>query len=98
MVERSMSEAELRYVEAVGEDCRRILGPGMSLVDLEIEEGPSSTTMTVTYRLDGWEGWSAAAGESVVEAHAALREALVVDRIKLGFSVATDPRTLDPAG
>jgi hypothetical protein len=54
--------------------------------------------MTVTYRLDGWEGVSSATSESVVGAHAALREALVIDRLRLGFSAATDPRALDPAG
>ena len=98
MAERSMSEAEQRYVEAVADDCRRILGPGMELLDLAIDEGPLAASMAVTYRLDGWEGVSSASGESVVAAHAALREALVVDRIKLGFSVATDPRNLDRTG
>lgn len=98
MSERSVSEAEQRYVEAVADDCRRILGPGMELLDVEIEDGGPSTRMSVTYRLDGWGGTSSASGESVVDAHAALREALVVDRIKLGFAIATDPRTLDPAG
>jgi hypothetical protein len=98
VAERSMSEAEQRYVEAVAEDCRRILGPGMELVDLEIEEASRTTRMTVTYRLDGWEGVSSATSESVVGAHAALREALVIDRLRLGFSAATDPRALDPAG
>ena len=98
MSDRPMSEAEQRYVEAVAEDCRRILGPGMELLDLEIEEGFLETRMTVTDRLHGWDGVSSASGESVVGAHAGLREALVVDRIKLGFSVATDPRTLDRTG
>jgi hypothetical protein len=51
--------------------------------------------MSVLYRLDGWEGASSVTGETVIEAHAALREALVVDRIRLGFAVATDPRTFD---
>jgi hypothetical protein len=94
VAQRSMSEAEQRYVEAVADDCRRILGPGVELVDLEIKEGAGRTTMTVTYRLDGWEGVSSAGDDSLVGAHAALREALVVDRLKLGFAIATDPRAL----
>ena len=87
-----MSDAEMRYREAVADDCRTILGPGMDLLDLEILDGRERTTMTVTYRLDGRQGTSSASGDSVLGAHAALREALVIDRIRLGFSVATDPR------
>ena len=95
---RPMSDAEQRYVEAVSEDCRRILGTGVELVDLEIDEAPSSTRLVITYRLDGWEGRTEATGPTVIEAHTAAREALIVDRVKLGFSALTDPRTLDPTG
>jgi hypothetical protein len=94
MDERQVTEAQARYLEAMAEDCHRILGPGMDLVDLAIDDDASGTTVTVTYRLDGWQGETVVRGETVVEAHAALREALVVDRLKLGFSVSTDPRTL----
>ncbi len=90
---RRMSDAEQRYVEAVSEDCRQILGEGVRLLDLEIDEAPSSTRMVITYLLDGWEGRTEAAGETVIEAHAAVREGLVVDRLKLGFTAVTDLRT-----
>ena len=89
---RPITEAESRYLEALAEDCRRILGGGVELLDLSVHDDGSPATISATYRLDRWEGETAVSGETVIEAHAALREALVLDRLKLGFSVTTDPR------
>ena len=95
MTDRALTDAESRYLEAIAEDCRRILGDGVELTDLTIDDRGSPATIRATYRLDGWDGETVVSGETVVEAHAVLREALVLDRLKLGFSVTTDPRRSD---
>jgi len=94
MTDRSMSEAELRYLDAVAADCSAILGAGMDVVDLVLDDQASPVSLTFRYRLDGYEGETIAHGETAVDAHAVLREALVLDRIRLGFAVMTDPRQL----
>ena len=94
MTDHALTEAESQYLEAIAADCRLILGGGVELLDLTIDDRATPATIGATYRLDGWEGETAVSGETVIEAHAALREALVLDRLKLGFSVTTDPRRL----
>ena len=91
---RTLSDAEVGYLEAIADDCRLILGRDMELLDLRIEDpAERDATVTVRYRLDAWEGETSVTGETVVEAHGALRAALVADRLRLGFAALTDPRT-----
>lgn len=92
MAERSLSDAEHRYLDAVAIDCHSILGAGMDVVDLTLDDEASPVSLTLRYRLDGYEGETVVHGETAVDAHAAMREALVADRIRLGFAVMTDPR------
>jgi hypothetical protein len=94
MADRPLSDAERRYLDAVATDRHRILGAGMDVVDLVLDDQGSPVSLTFRYRLDGYEGETIAHGETAVDAHAVLREALVLDRIRLGFAVMTDPRHL----
>ena len=94
MADRSLSDAERRYLDAVAADCHLILGAGMDVVDLVLDDQTSPVSLTLRYRLDGYEGETIVQGETAIDAHAALRDALVLDRIRLGFAVMTDPRQL----
>lgn len=92
---RTLSDAEAGYLEAIAEDCRQILGRDIEILDLRIDDPRDrDATVTIRYRLDGWEGETGATGTTVIDAHAALRAALVADRLRLGFSALTDPRVL----
>ena len=92
---RTLSDAEAGYLAAVADDCRQILGPDMELLDLRIDEpAERDATVTIRYRLDSWEGETTTTGATVIEAHGALRAALVADRLRLGFAALTDPRVL----
>jgi hypothetical protein len=80
------TDAEARYLDAVTDDVRRILGGGVEVLDVQRLEGEDSR-LTVRYRLDGRTAETVATGTTVVEAHAHLREQLVIDRVRLGFAI-----------
>ena len=79
----SASAAERRYFERVAEDCEGLLGPEIELRSLEIEDN-AGVVLRLKYAL-GMADWTTEGrGETVIEAHAALREKLVIDRIRIG--------------
>ena len=79
----SASAAERRYLERVAEDCEGILGPGIEVRDLEID-ADQGVVLKLKYRLGKADWTSEGRGETVIEAHAALRDKLVLDRIRIG--------------
>jgi hypothetical protein len=79
----SASPAEQRYFERVAEDCERLLGPEIEMRTLELDTD-GDVVLRLTYRLGKADWTSEGHGETVIEAHAALREQLVVDRIGIG--------------
>lgn len=79
----SGSAAERRYFERVAEDCEGLLGPGIELHSLELDDR-SGVLLRLRYRLGKADWTTEARGETVIEAHAALREKLVTDRIRIG--------------
>lgn len=79
------SEADDRYLAEIGEDCEELLGPGIELLGLEREETNDSVRLVARYRFAGRVAQSAASGDTVIAAHAALRERLVYDRVRLGL-------------
>jgi hypothetical protein len=79
----SASAAERRYFERVAEDCGELLGPEIVVNALELDMR-SDVILRLRYRL-GLADWvTEGHGETVIEAHAALREQLVIDRIRIG--------------
>ena len=88
----TVTEAEDRYLTEVGHDCEAVLGRGIELLELESEQLDGAVRLVTRYRLDdrAWE--SDATGENVIAAHAALRERLLIDRIRLGFTEFVDRR------
>lgn len=78
------SNAEQHYFQRVAEDCMQLLGPGIELRGLEVD-GNGDVVLRLSYRLGVADWTSEGHGETVVAAHAALREQLVLDRIRLGI-------------
>lgn len=81
-----VSEADRHYFGRVAEDCEQLLGPGIEVRGLELDAN-GDVVLRLTYRLGRTEWTSEGRGETVVAAHAALREQLVLDRIRLGVRV-----------
>jgi hypothetical protein len=79
----SASAAERRYFERVAEDCKSLLGPEVELRSLELDEG-SGVVLRLRYKLGKAEWTTEGRGDTVIEAHAALRDKLVLDRIRIG--------------
>jgi hypothetical protein len=89
------SEAERHYFQRVAEDCEQLLGPGIVLDGLELDAN-GEVVMRLRYRLGVADWTSEGHGETVVAAHAALREQLVLDRIRLGFRALVRTRDSRP--
>jgi len=81
-----MGEAEDRYLSEIGRDCEGVLGPGVELLGVEREDRDDGVRLVARYQLEGRARESAATGESAVEAHALLRDQLLLDRVRFGFS------------
>lgn len=87
-----VSDAEQHYFQRVAEDCQQLLGPGIELRGLELDAG-AHVVLRLTYRLGPADWTSEGRGETVVAAHAALREQLVLDRIRIGVrALVRQPR------
>jgi hypothetical protein len=77
------SEAERHYYQRVAEDCEELLGPEIELRALELA-GDAGVVLRLRYGLGPAEWTSEGRGETVIAAHADLRDQLVLDRIRLG--------------
>jgi hypothetical protein len=84
MATTQLTEAEATYLERVGDDCAELLGPGIEVGDVELDAG-RVVTLRLSYRLGAAEWTSEGCGETVIAAHADLREQLVLDRIRIGI-------------
>ena len=80
-----VSEADARYLAQVGEDCERVLGPGVEVLEVGRDDA-EQVRLVVRYRLAGAVRQSEGCGETVVAAHAELRRRLVIDRLRFGFT------------
>jgi hypothetical protein len=79
----SATAAERRYFERVAEDCEGLLGPEIELRALEME-AERDVVLRLKYRLGKADWTTEGRGETVIEAHSALRDKLVLDRIRIG--------------
>jgi hypothetical protein len=77
------SDADRLYFQRVAEDCEQLLGPGIELDALDVDEN-GEVVLRMSYRLGPAEWTTEGRGETVIAAHAALREQLVLDRIRIG--------------
>lgn len=79
----SASAAQRRYFERVAEDLEGLLGPEIELRSLDMDD-TTGVVLRLKYALGEADWTTEARGETVIEAHAALREKLVIDRIRIG--------------
>ena len=85
MLLRGPDDATTRHLEGVAEDIRGLLGAGVDLQELVAAVEPNAALISARYQLGDVTGESVGSGESLIEAHTRLREAIVVDRIGLGL-------------
>ena len=78
-----VSDADEIYLCRVVEDCQELLGDGIELRRLEVDAN-DEVVLRLSYRLGPADQTSEGRGESVIAAHVALRQQLVIDRIGLG--------------
>ena len=84
----AFDNATTRHLEVIAADIVGLLGPGVELIELAIEaEGSSAVVLRARYEMADETVESVGRGESAIEAHARLREAIVGDRIGLGLRV-----------
>jgi hypothetical protein len=86
-----VSESEQHYLRRVVEDCEGLLGPGIELRGLDLDSN-AEVVLRLRYRLGPADEISEGHGETVIAAHAALREQLVLDRLRLGLRAVLRPR------
>jgi hypothetical protein len=88
MLRGAPDDATTRYLDEVAADILGLLGPGIELIELAIEaEGPDGVVLRARYGMADETVESIGRGESAIEAHARLRDAIVGDRIGLGLRV-----------
>jgi hypothetical protein len=80
-----VTDAGAAYLDRIAEDCARLLGPEIELDGLERGED-AEVVLTLRYRLGAVKRMSEGRGDTVVAAHADLRQRLVLDRIRIGTS------------
>jgi hypothetical protein len=78
-----VSDADRHYLQRVAQDCAQLLGPEIELSGLELD-AKADVVLRLRYRLGQADWTSEGHGETVIAAHAALRDQLVLDRIRLG--------------
>ena len=88
MLRGAMDDATTRYLEEVAADILGLLGVGIELIELAIEaDGPGVVVLRARYGMADETVESVGRGESAIEAHARLRDAIVSDRVGLGLRV-----------
>ena len=82
----TIGDADERYLAEIQRDCEGQLGPDAELLLLTREADPLGAPLRIRYRIGDREHESEASGPSVFDAHRALRVAIVVDRLRFGFT------------
>lgn len=80
-----LAESDVRYLDAILSDIEPLLGPGVVVDALDTDRVAGSWRLTLVYRLGAASAASEGFGESLIAAHASLRQAVVGDRIALSL-------------
>ncbi|HET6820908.1 MAG TPA: hypothetical protein VFH98_10175 [Candidatus Limnocylindria bacterium] len=80
-----MRAADNAYLNRIAEDCRTVLGPGVTVLGVQRVDLESAVRLSVHFELLGAQRETSAVGPTVVAAHAALRQELVRARLEAGF-------------
>ena len=86
MPPRTIDDATRQHLAEIAADILPLLGPGVELTDLGFErEGHGVAVLRAAYRMGSVAAASSGRGETIIEAHARLRDAIVEDRIGLAL-------------
>jgi hypothetical protein len=88
----ALTDAEAQYLLQIWKDCEAWLGPDTELLDLRREPTEKGVRLVATYRLGDDQHESAGTGETMLAAHVVLRDRILVDRIRFGFTELVDDR------
>jgi hypothetical protein len=86
-----IGDADERYLEEIARDCEVRLGQGAELVSLSREADAQRVRLRLRYRIGDREHESEGSGASLFEAHRALCDRIVVDRVRFGFTDLVTP-------
>jgi hypothetical protein len=88
----ALTDADSQYLAEIWSDCEGLLGSGTELLDLRREPSYEGVSLVARYRLGEHDRESAAAGRTLLAAHSALRERIVINRVRFGFSDIVEDR------
>ena len=92
MLRGAPDDATTRHLEVIAADIVGLLGPGVELIELAIEADVHGVvTLRARYGMAGETVESVGHGDSAIDAHARLRDAVVGDRVGLGLRVLVKP-------
>ena len=87
-----LTDAEAQYLTRIREDCELLLGSSTEVLDVRREPAVEGVRVVLRYLLGTRERESAASGETMVAAHAALRDRIVIDRLRFGYADLVEQR------
>ena len=85
----ALDDATTRHLEVIATDIELLLGAGVELSELAIERADAEVILRARYGMADESVESVGQGDSAIAAHAALRRAIVGDRIGLGLRLLT---------
>ncbi|HEY5629328.1 MAG TPA: hypothetical protein VIR16_07430 [Candidatus Limnocylindrales bacterium] len=88
----ALTDAETQYLAHIWQDCEGRLGPGARLLEVRHEPAEDGVRLVARYRLGEREHESAGWGETMLAAHTALRERILIDRIRFGYANLVEQR------
>ena len=88
----ALSDADAQYLAQIWDDCEGCLGPDAEMLDVRPEAVDEGVRLVARYRLGGHERESACSGDTLFAAHTALRERIVLDRIRFGYTDLVEHR------
>ena len=91
-VSQPETEADAQYLARIQDDCELLLGGDIELLEVRREPADEGVRLVVRYRLGLQERESAASGETMLAAHAALRDRLVIDRLRFAYTDLVEAR------
>jgi len=87
------TEADDRYLDEIAADCRSAVGPGGTVLELtRVRRVPTSVELIARVQVGDTVWESAATGDTIVEAHARLRDRILIDRVRFGFTSLVEAR------
>jgi hypothetical protein len=86
----TLTDADAQHLARIRNDCEAMLGPDTQLLDIRREDGDEGVRIVATYRLSEHLHESVGTGETMLAAHVVLRDRILIDRLRFGFTDLVD--------